>query len=235
MATSGTYSFMMVRDDLIGAAARLTGRFDPYDAIPPTDIANIAQALNILVKELVTEGLPLWKVETLPVPMIAGQAVYNLSTLSNSTLPLRILQAFLRDSAGNDVEIMIESRYDYNRLGQKTSQSVPNQGYYDPQLAGGTLTLYNVPQDSTRTLYVVMQYQCQDFNSSTDNPDFPQEAYRMLKWCLADEIAVEYNTPPAKRGEIAGRALTLRKDFFEKQQEQVSVFITPTVRGERGN
>jgi len=230
MATSGTYSFLMVGNDLISAALRLTGRFDPYDTIPSTDMTNGLQALEILTKELAIEGLPLWKVETFPIPLLQGVASYNLSTITNSTLPLRIMQCFIRDSAGNDVEITLESRYDYNLLGQKLTQGVPNQGYYDPQLAGGTLTLYDVPQDATRTLYVVVQMQMQDNTGGSFNPDFPQEAYRMLKWCLADELAIEYDVPAQKRSEVAGRAVLLRKDFFASQQEQVSVFFTPSQR-----
>ena len=230
MATSGTYSFMMVGNDLIGAALRLTGRFDPYDAIPSTDMLNVQQALEVLLKELAIDGLPLWKVQTVTVPMVAKQASYNLSALSGSTLPLRVLQAILRDANGNDVELTNESRYDYNLLGQKASTGVPNQYYYDPQLSGGLLTLYDVPVDTTHTMYVTIQQQIQDLTVGTNNVDFPQEAYRMLKWCLADEIAIEYNTPPAKRAEIAGRAVFLRKEFFDSQQEQTSVFLTPSQR-----
>ena len=230
MATSGTYNFQMVGSDFLGAALRLTGRFDPYDTIPSTDLVNVGQAFEILLKELAIEGLPLWKVQTFPVPLLQGVAAYNLSTITNSTLPQRILQSYIRDSTGNDVEITLESRYDYNLLGQKATQGVPNQGFYDPQLGAGSLTLYDVPQDATRTLFVVVQMQVQDMGAQTNNIDFPQEGYRMLKWCLADEIALEYDAPASKRAEIAGRALMLRKEFFADEQEQVSVFFTPSQR-----
>ena len=230
MATSGTYSFMMVGNDLISAALRLTGRFDPYDAIPTTDMTNVQQALEVLLKELAIDGLPLWKVQTVTVPMIAGQATYNLSTLSGSTLPLRILQAIIRDSAGNDVELTNESRYDYNLLGAKTAQGVPNQYFYDPQLGSGVMTLYDTPADTTHTVYVTIQQQIMDLTLGTNNVDFPQEAYRMLKWCLFDEISLEYNTPAQKRAEGAARASGLRKEFFASQQEQTSIFLIPSDR-----
>jgi len=228
MATSGIYTFAMSRDDIIGAALRLTTRFGSGDVIPTEDITNCAQALNILCKEMVTEGLPLWCVQQIPVPLVANQAAYNLSIASNSTLPLRILDAFIRDAQGKDVSIEIESRYDYNTLGNKTSTGIPNQGYYDPQLGAGSLVLYNVPSDNTRTLYVIIQRQVQDFNLSTDNPDFPQEAYRLLKWCLADEIMLDYSTPRDVRAEISARAMALRKSFFAWEQEQVSVKFVPS-------
>jgi len=230
MATSGTYGFTMTRDDIIGAALRLTGAFGDQDVIPASDITNCAQALNILAKELATEGLPLWCVQDIAVPTVAGQAAYNLSTASGTTLPLRILDVYIRDSTGNDTQLTITSRYDYDTLGQKATQSVPNQCYYDPQLGAGSLVVYDVPADATRILHVVIQRQIQDFNLATDNPDFPQEAFRLLKWCLADEIALEYQAPPDVRQEIGIRAGMYRKNFFAFEQEQASVFFTPSER-----
>lgn len=230
MATSGTYSFTMTRDDIIGAALRLCGAFGQGDTIPAGDITNCAQALNILAKELALNGLPLWCVQDIPFPTVAGQAAYNLSAISGITLPLRILDAYIRDSAGNDTSLQITSRYDYDTLGQKAQQSVANQLWYDPQLGQGIVTLYDVPADNTYTIHVIIQRQIMDFNLATDNPDFPQEAFRLLKWCLADEIALDYQTPSDIRKEINGRAIGYREKFFDSQQEQTSVYFTPSER-----
>lgn len=230
MATSGTYSFTMTRDDIIGAALRLTGAFGDQDVIPATDISNCAMALNILAKELAINGLPLWCVQDIQVPMVAGQKSYNLSAASGTTLPLRILDAYIRDSTGNDTTLQITSRYDYDTLGQKGSQGVPNQVYYDPQLGAGSLVFYNVPADNSRTVHVVIQRQVQDFNLATDNPDFPQEAFRLLKWCLADEIALEYQATADVRKEINARATIYKEKFFDSQQEQASIYFTPSER-----
>ena len=230
MATSGTYGFSVSRDDLIGAALRLTGAFGDGDTIPASDVSNCAQALNILAKELATDGLPLWCVQDIAVPMVEGQLNYDLSAASGTTLPLRILDAYLRTATGNDVKLTSISRYDYDTLGQKSSQGTPNQYFYDPQLGAGMLYLYNVPQDPTTTVHVVLQRQIQDFNLATDTPDFPQEAFRLLKWCLADEIALEYQAPGDVRGEIALKSKLYREKFFGSQQEQTSVFFTPSER-----
>jgi hypothetical protein len=122
------------------------------------------------------------------------------------------------------------SRYDYDTLGQKSSAGVPNQAFYDPQLGAATITLYNVPIDSTHTLHVVYQRQIQDFNLAADNPDFPQEAFRLLKWCLADEIALEYQAPADIRNEIALKSMVYKNKFFATEQEQTSIYFTPSER-----
>lgn len=230
MATSGTYSFTMTRDDIIGAALRLTGAFGDEDVIPPTTITDCAQALNILAKELATDGLPLWCVQDIQIPCVAGQAVYNLSQASNTTLPLRILDAYITDSTGNDTTLLIVSRYDWDTLGQKFSPGVPNQVWYNPQLGAGLLTFYNEPAQAGSTVHVIIQRQIQDFNLSTDNPDFPQEAFRLLKWCLADEISLEYQATADVRKEINAKAIGYKNKFFASQQEQASIYFTPSER-----
>jgi len=234
MATSGTYAFMLSRDDLIGAALRCTTRFGAADAIPAQDITYCAQALNILCKSLAIEGMPLWCVQQLNVPFVVGQSQYNLSALSNSTLPLRVVDVFWRSSTGNDVQLNMLSRSDYDTLGQKQSPGNPNQYWYDPQLTGGILTVYNVPQDATSTLQVVIQRQIQDINLAAENPDFPQEAYQMLKWALADEIGLEYSTPKDVMDRIALKAERYKREFFASPaaQDQASVMFTPS--GRRG-
>lgn len=229
MPTSGTTSFLVSRDDLISAALRLIQAFDPQETIPGKDIADAAQALNILAKELAIDGLPLWCVQDISVPLVVGQASYNLSTASGTRLPLRILDVFIRDSAGNDTNLVPVAKTDYRLLGQKAATGTPNQYYYDPQLSAGTMTVYNTPSSAAYTLHVLIQRQIQDFNLSTDTPDFPQEAYRLLKWCLADEIALEYQTKPEIRKEINTKAVALKAKFFNWEQEQVSVYFQPNV------
>ena len=230
MATSGLYSSAMSRDDIIKAALRLTTRYSADDVIPAEEFVFCGQALNMLCKEMVTEFLPLWCVQEIAIPLIAGQGSYNLSTASGTNRPLRVLDCFIRNGQGSDRSIEMVSRYDQNLLGQKQSPGQPNQAYYDPQLGAAMIVLYNVPADALSTLHVVIQRQVQDFNLGTDNPDFPQEAFRLLKWTLADEISLEYSTPRDIRQEIGMKASGFRQKFADAAQEQVSVTFTPSGR-----
>lgn len=232
MTTSNTYTFSLSRDDLIGASLRCTTRFGAADPIPSQDITYCAQALNILCKSRALDGMPLWCVQQLTVPFVVGQAGYNLSTESGNTLPLRVLDCFWRSATGNDVRLTPLSRFDYDTLGQKTSPGKPNSYWYDPQLTGGILTVYNVPQDNASTLQVVIQRQIQDINLASENVDFPQEAYQMLKWMLAEEIMLEYSTPRDVREEIRLQAAKAYSNFNGSSfmQEQASVTFTPSTR-----
>ena len=235
MATSGTYAFAVSRDDIIGAALRGLHVYGPTDTIPPADITYCAQALNMVVKALAAKGVLVWTMQELLVPMVANQGTYGVGPsgpdLITPSRPMRILQAFMRDSFGNDQDIMITSRFDYNLLGQKTSPGSPNQMYYDPQFPNGIVTLYNVPTDATTTLHLVAQRQVQDFNLSTDNPDFPQECYQMLKWALMDEIALEYEASAMTIKIAATKAAQFINDMVSFEQEEASVTFSPSNRG----
>lgn len=231
MPSSGTYSFMMSRDDLLLAALRLCGAYSDDETPPPSVMTTTAQALNLITKEMVIDGLPLWCIQSYAITMIPGQATYNLSVLTGQTLPQKILDGYLTNSAGSAVQFKPKSRYDWDSLGYKAQPGTPNQCFYDPQLGAGSLIMYPVPDTSdTWTYTVVFQRQIQDFNLSTDNPDFPQEAFRLLKWCLADEIALEFNTPQERRTEINQKAHSIKERFFNAQQEYVSVIFTPSER-----
>jgi hypothetical protein len=234
MATSGTYSFAVTRDDIINAAFRKMQVFGPFDAGPQTvDITNAAFALNVLTKAMANKGTPLWCLQTLQVPMLTGVSQYSLG----SPRPLNIKYAFLRNASGNDVEVEICSRYDYDQLGDKSSTGVVNQLWYDPQIGNtvappgsGIVTVYDVPADSTTTLFLVIQRSLQDFDASTDNPDFPQEAYLMLVYALANELSLDYLVKADVRAEIAGRSVVCTAEFFGTTQDQASIYFTPSER-----
>lgn len=241
MATSGTYTFSVSRDDLITSALRLVGAIGANVTPSTADVNDCALALNMVAKELALSGIALWCRQKITVPMVAGQVAYDLSAIAGAgTLPLQILDTYVHYGLnGNDRILQAISLSDYNSLGYKLAEGTPTQYYYDVALGAGNITVYPSPttQDATdgNQLIVYILRQIQDFNLSTDTPDFPQEAYRLLKWALADEIALEYLTPLDVRKEINQRANSYRERFMSSQQEHASVIFTPTtMQGVRG-
>ena len=236
MAVTGTTTFALASQDIILAALRVLAVYGPQDTVPAAEMTTALQALNIIAKEFALQGLPLWKVEQVSIPTVAGQASYNLSTASASTLPLRILDAMLVDTTvtpNSQVQLQILSRYDFDKLGMPAQSGVPNQIYYNPQLGSGQLIVFPVPTVTTYNIVVVAQQQIDDFNALTDSPDFPQEALLMLKWRLADELALEYVTDARARAEIHQKAAMYAERFFASTQEQASIIFSPNRQGQR--
>ena len=234
MSVSGTYSFSVTANDICLAALRGLHVYGPTDTVPATDITYMMQALNIVVKSLAAKGVMVWTMQDLAVPTVANQATYYIGPtgpdLITPSRPMRILDAYMKNPTNNDVQIKIVSRFDYDLLGIKNQTGVPNQMIYDPQFPNGIVTLYNVPADNTYTLHIIAQRQLMDFNATTDNPDFPQESYQMLKWLLMDEVALEYEASALTIKIVAAKALQYQKENTDFEQEEVSMTFSPSSR-----
>jgi hypothetical protein len=235
---SGTYNFRMSAGDICNEVLMKTGTYGPQDTPEPADETYCLRALNMICKDLAIDGGPLWCIEEVVIQQQVGVRSYDLSTLMQMPLPPRILQAFLRTintvtpTGYSDVTMSIVSRSDFNTLGSKFTPGIPNQLWYDPQLDGGIVTLYNVPNDTIHEVHLIVQRQIQDVNLLTDNPDFPQEAARMLVWALLDEVSLTYRMPPDERKEANAKAVAFKERFFDGPwvQEQASVMFTPSER-----
>ena len=85
---SSTYT--VTRDQIISLALRKLGVLEIGSVPDPDTISNAAMSLNLLIKQLSTEGLKLWKVSELVVPLTNGQSSYILVG-STSTLEWTII------------------------------------------------------------------------------------------------------------------------------------------------
>lgn len=69
MATSGTYSFGVTRDQIIAQAMKNIGKLDPYDTMDAVDVQDCAFQLNMIVKQRMgradqSAGLKVWTRKT---------------------------------------------------------------------------------------------------------------------------------------------------------------------------
>ncbi len=231
-----TTSYSVTASDIINSALRTLGVLGATDTANANDQTNCLQALNLIVKDWGKDAQYLWKQKEISLPMVAANASYQIGPTATGTgalvtdRPLRILDAFIRDASSNDTTLQIVSKQEYNMLGDKTSQGVPNQIFYDAQLTNGVLYVYNVPQDATRTIHLIAQVPISDLASVSDTFDITQEAYRAIKWVLADELALEYGATPQTIQIVAGKALFYKQRLDDWSQEEVSVYLQPTPR-----
>lgn len=140
--------------------------------------------------------------------------------------PLRIIEAFIRNSQGADTTLLPIARQQYDILGVKTTSGIPNQFYYDNQLENGNLYVYNVPSDSDRTIYATIQRMFYDMDSATDTFDFPQEWFQALKWGLANELSDEYGVEENKIFRIQQKAEQYLMECSDWSQEEATILFT---------
>lgn len=177
-------------------------------------------------------GAPVGNVVTLTATSgtnaVAGAYVYAYQT--KLFRPLRITDGFVRQAAStNDVPITVISRENYNRFGNKTSTGTPIQAMYDPQLTTGYLYLYPAPSTVAQLIYLEVQKPIDDFSTSTDDYDLPQEWVEALKFNLALRLAPEYRVPRETYDQIKELAVATYALIDSWDQEQASVSFGPNL------
>jgi hypothetical protein len=139
--------------------------------------------------------------------------------------PVRAFTAYIRDSNNNDTTLLPISKQEYDMQGYKFNESVPNQFYYDNQLANANLYVYALPQDSTSSIYLAVERMFYDMTTGSDTFDFPQEWYQPLKWGLASQLAVEYGVDIQLVPYYDQKASAYLEEAFDFSVEEPSVYF----------
>jgi len=243
--STGTATYTITRDGLIKSALRAL-RIIQDGAVPSASMyTDATEVLNIVIKNMQSDGLALWTYQLIAIPCTANKYVYTIGPIGadvTTNRPLRLFDgSFIRNNAvtpANDTPLRIISRKEYLEYGSKLSQGIPNSVYYDSKfdtIAGvtststgyGTLTCYVNPIDSTHTIYGNFQRQLYDMTSATDEFDFPSEAFQALRWTLAAELSDEYEVPEERIKRLEQKAKYYRDRMEEWSVETAPVHFTP--------
>jgi len=235
MATSGTSNYSTTRDSLIKAALRACGAIAQGETPTADQYTEASEALNFIAKAFMADGMPLWAMKQYSVPL-TSTSTYNIGDgqTINTPKPMRIVQAYLHNTSTDiDIPMRVITRDEYNRLGNKTTTGQPIQIFYEPLRTYGVLHTFPVPDSYSQTyteIVIVYQRPFEDFDSSTDEPDFPQEWFEPLKWALADTLAPEYGLTLVDRQDIARRAQTTHQQALSFGTEEGSFYFQADMR-----
>jgi hypothetical protein len=233
-----TTSFTVNRDQVINSALRLQGWLDYNATADPAKITVMAEALNIMLKAWSAQGMKIFTVQEIILPLVQGQTTYRIGPSGDlvTDRPLKIVECFLRLNQVapnfNDIQLQPMSREEYTMLGNKSSQGVPNSYYYDAQIPNGVLYIYLTPDliSEGYTVHLWRQRLVSDINGPTDNFDFPQEWFQALRWGLAAETSLENQCPPATIQFIEAKAEKYINEMVDWDQEPTSIFFMPDAR-----
>jgi hypothetical protein len=231
MTTSASTNFSVSRDDLIKGALRKIGVV-PQGEVPTTDqITEGAFALNLMVKAWQADGMPLWALRTTPIPLTATVNTYTIGTgkTVSTDKPLKVIRAWNHDVNSNiDIPMRILTKQEYDILGNKTSSGNPIQLYYAPLLNSGEIKVFPTPSTTevtNNTIYIVYQRPFEDFDASTDEPDFPQEWYDAVLYGLAVRLAPEYGLPIDQRQVLGREAADIKLAALSFGTEEGSMYL----------
>jgi len=247
-------NYSITRDQIISLALRKLGVLEIGDTPDANSVANAAMSLNLLIKQFNTDGLKLWKVSELIVPLTASKTMYTLGGASSDTMydalaptvaitdkPLKVIQGFYRNIISTpviDTPVMLVSKQEYNVLGSKFSTGTANTIFYDARKLNGLLYVYLTPDSNAQTnlqMHLVAQMPINDINLATEAPDFPNEWMNCLVWNLADQLSMEYGVPMNARQEIAQRAVAYKTQMSDWDVEAYSTFFAPDFRSTSPN
>lgn len=229
--TSGSTDFSVTRDDIIKRALRLIGVVAQGETPTTDQTTEAAFALNSLVKAWQADGMPLWAIKSYSVPLTAGTSAYEigLTKAINIPKPLKVLQAYNHSTTSDvDIPMRIITKQEYNILGNKTSSGNPIQVYYNPQSEYGILNVFPVPsttEQAANTIVIHYQRPFEDFDASTDTPDFPQEWYDAITYGLACRLAPEYGVAMADRKLLWQEMTIIKQDALNFGLEEGSLYF----------
>ena len=231
MTTSGITTYQIDRNEIIKAALRKLGVLAKGQSPDTQDYADAEVALNMLVAQFRTVGMPLWARKQYSFNPVAGTQTYNIGigqTL-NTVYPLHILQAYRQDS-GSTTKSNVQVIPNYNiNLYPTSSGGIPIQLSYQPFINYGTITVWPVPDSTaaTSTITVIYQAPFEYFDTYTDTMAFPEEWYNAMVYNLASNLAPEWTIPLEDRQHLAKEAdnhLKMARDF---NYEDGSLFLQP--------
>lgn len=244
--TTGTASFTVTRNELITQSLRILRVLAETDVANATQIRNANTALNMLIKNMQSNGLDLWTYQQIVIPMVIGQNSYTIGPVGadvTATRPLRLFEgSFIRDLSCQpylDTPLRVISRREYLQFSGKFTEAVPNSIYYfagidiadgttSPSTGYGTLYVYANPSQNTRSIYANFQRPLYDMTSGTDEFDLPQEWFRCLSFMLAGELAWTYpKVDPGYAKEIRAMGRDLQQELQNWSVEETSMYMQP--------
>lgn len=172
MTTSGTYAFNPAMGEIVLYAYQNIG-------VRPTSVLqehmeSARMATNMMLSRWSNQGVNLWCVDLITVPLVEGQTTYAVD--GNTIM---ILDAYTTTDSGIDRVIMPISRTEYASYPNKTQQGFPTSYWFD-RLISPTITLWPVPDGSSATVlkyYRVRQIQ----DSNLQNGENAEIPYRWLE------------------------------------------------------
>jgi len=119
-----------------------------------------------------------------------GNAVYVYT--SKAPRPLQVTHGRVQTDTNSEIELTKLAREDYFRLSNKAASGVPVEFHYNPRLTNGKLYLYPTTSNETYYLNLTVKIPIESFSSASNNPEFPEEWFLPLVWCLAQQLYIEF-------------------------------------------
>ena len=123
------------------------------------------------------------------------------------------------------------NRDDYASQPDKTFQSNLSVNYFFEKLVNPQVTLWPVPNDSTRCVVLWRYRQIQDVGDLIDEIELPTRWYEAISWHWAARLAFELpGVEQSRRAEVVQMANAMTIEADGNETDNAPVFFTPGIR-----
>ena len=223
MSTSGTYNFNPSLGELTVYAYQLIGIRPTALLQEHMDSARLAT--NMMFTRWSNQGVNLWQVSLVTVPIVAGTATYSVDA---STVVM--LDAYIEyGTPPIDRIIMPISRTEYASYPNKTQQGFPTVFWFD-RLLSPTVTLWPTPDGTQTSLKYYKVNRLQDANmNGTQEVDIPPIWLEAMAFGLAERLALIW--APEKVAIMKPMADEAYQIAANQNVETASQYISPQLSG----
>jgi len=166
---------------------------------------------------------------TTPLTSAATAGSYVYVYQSQIIRPLRVLggrRYYIPSSI--DTPLIALSRIDYRNLPNKTTPGTITQYFYDPRGGAATQGVFYVwpaPTDANSAVKFTYMRPIDDFVTSANTPDLPNEWLDAIVWNLALKLALEYDTPPQRYEMLKEQAVSSLDLVMGWDREPESIYF----------
>jgi hypothetical protein len=180
--------------DIINRALRLLGVIANGEAATGAEASDALSVLNSLIQSFGNESLLIFADSTDQIAVAAGQGSLTIGP-SGSTVsprPVRVLETTYLQLGDLSYPLVPLNPWEYNAIGLKAQTTgIPDSIYVEAGMPNTTIYLYPVPSQDV-TLVLRSNKRLATLNL-TDQISFPDGYERMLAYCLAVDLAPEYD------------------------------------------
>lgn len=177
-------------------------------------------------------GVPATATITLTTALTSAASINNhvYTYTTKIQRPLEIIEARRVTEDNREVPLLSYSRNEYMTLADKTSVGTITQFYYDPQLTNGLFHVWPTNGDVQTIIRMTIKKPIMDFDTGTDNGEFPVEWTDAIVMNLAPRISIKMGLPVDK--DLKELAATIKFMARTNDREKTSTYFQPDYEGQ---
>ena len=192
MTVSGTTTFNLDLAELVDEAYARAG----YEMRTGWDLRTARISLNLMLTSWANRGINLWTLDTGTIPLIAGQATYELPADTVDLLDHVIRTGAANPVTQSDLTISRISVSTYATIPNKLAQGRPIQVWIERLRAAPIFTVWPIPEQGTEANpYYIFAYwrmrRIDDAGEGSNTMDVPYRFYEALVSGLSYHLALK--------------------------------------------